>query len=398
MNNIYLTNINKNNVKLPNIFTNEMNIFSKKVLNYDSNSHSDLLSNRSTVINSKNKFITKKTESEILSIFKNFNCQIKFGKKIGQGTFGKVYIGYIDRNKVAIKQIYLDNRYENREIDILKIISIDNHPNIIKILGVYTSNKNNKIISNIIMEYMPCTLRTIITKLSNLELRMNTENIQNYMFQLARSLNYLHEKNILHRDLKPENILINCDTKELKLADFGCSKEIINKNKKNTTYIVSRFYRAPELILDRNLYNNKIDIWSYGCILVEIALGFTLFVGNDNVEMLVEIIKILGTITNNDIKSMKTDIDEISNFQFPLKEPKPWDNILNIKYKNKIINVSYGDEFNDLVSKILIWKPNNRLDGFSIMQHKFFEKNNSNISRLTLEEYNQKNDYMNKFD
>ena len=71
---------------------------------------------------------------------------------------------------------------------------------------------------------------------------------------------------------------------------------------------------------------------------------------------------------------------------------------MNIKYNNKIINVLYEDEFNDLVSKILIWIPNYRLNGFSIMQHKFFEKINTNISRLTLEEYNHRNDYMNKFD
>ena len=87
---------------------------------------------------------------------------------------------------------------------------------------------------------------------------------------------------------------------------------------------------------------------------------------------------------------MKTDIDEISNFKFPPKRSKSWDKILIIKYNNKIINVSYGDEFNDLLSKILIWKPNDRLDGFSIMQHDFFKKNNTNISRLTIEEYNQK--------
>ena len=72
-------------------------------------------------------------------------------------------------------------------------------------------------------------------------------------------LKFIHEKNICHRDLKPENIIYS-KYKEIKICDFGSSKWI-DKNGKNTPYIVSRYYRAPELIMGFTNYNNKIDIW-----------------------------------------------------------------------------------------------------------------------------------------
>ena len=91
-------------------------------------------------------------------------------------------------------------------------------------------------------------------------------------FQLSRALAYMHCHGILHRDLKPDNCLVCPDSLLLKLADFGSAKQI-QPNKKNITYICSRYYRAPELILDRDMYGPPIDMWSFGCILAELAVG-----------------------------------------------------------------------------------------------------------------------------
>ena len=85
------------------------------------------------------------------------------------------------------------------------------------------------------------------------------------MYQLLKGLEWIHEKHIAHRDLKPENILFSKSGK-LKICDFGSSK-VIDSNGKNTPYIVSRYYRAPELILSITKYGTEIDIWSVGCIL-----------------------------------------------------------------------------------------------------------------------------------
>jgi len=87
---------------------------------------------------------------------------------------------------------------------------------------------------------------------------------------------YVHEQGISHRDLKPENILMN-DESVVKICDFGSAK--ILDQKLNTPYIVSRYYRAPELILACSDYTEKIDIWAIGCIFMEFLTLRSLFPG-----------------------------------------------------------------------------------------------------------------------
>lgn len=98
----------------------------------------------------------------------------------------------------------------------------------------------------------------------------------------------MHEKNIAHRDLKPENILIkhppfgqgNDPLKcELKIADLGAAK-VLNSQNLNTPYVVSRYYRAPELIMGSQNYDCSIDVWSTGCILFELITRTPMFPGD----------------------------------------------------------------------------------------------------------------------
>ena len=111
--------------------------------------------------------------------------------------------------------------------------------------------------------------------------------IKHFMKQVFNGLSYMHAKNISHRDLKPENILIKQPSCfdydalkcELKIADLGAAK-VLNPNGMNTPYVVSRYYRSPELILGSNKYDCSIDIWSTGCILFELITRTPLFPGD----------------------------------------------------------------------------------------------------------------------
>src|SRR6185312_1260345 len=114
-----------------------------------------------------------------------------------------------------------------------------------------------------------------------------------YMYQIARSLAYIHSLGVCHRDIKPQNLLLNSKTHDTKLCDFGSAKMLVS-GEPNVAYICSRYYRAPELVFEATQYTTAIDVWLLGCVLAELLLGNPLFPGESAVDQLIEIIKILG--------------------------------------------------------------------------------------------------------
>lgn len=94
--------------------------------------------------------------------------------------------------------------------------------------------------------------------------------LQLYMYQLFRSLAYIHSLGICHRDIKPQNLLLDPDTGVLKLCDFGSAKHLV-KGEPNVSYICSRYYRAPELIFGAIDYTTKIGTFKISTKLCNIA-------------------------------------------------------------------------------------------------------------------------------
>lgn len=115
--------------------------------------------------------------------------------------------------------------------------------------------------------------------------------LQYFLYQLLRGLRYVHSANVLHRDLKPSNLFLNgnCD---LKIGDFGLARTT-SETDFMTEYVVTRWYRAPELLLNCSEYTAAIDVWSVGCILAEIATREPLFPGKDYVHQLRLITEVL---------------------------------------------------------------------------------------------------------
>ena len=107
---------------------------------------------------------------------------------------------------------------------------------------------------------------------------------QYFLYQLLRGLKYIHSSNILHRDLKPSNLLLNANC-DLKICDFGLARTT-SETDFMTEYVVTRWYRAPELLLNCSEYTAAIDIWSVGCIFMEILKREPLFPGRDYVQQL----------------------------------------------------------------------------------------------------------------
>merc|ERR1712242_616809 len=123
------------------------------------------------------------------------------------------------------------------------------------------------------------------------------------MFQLCKAVSYMHSKNVCHRDLKPENVLVNASTNQLQLCDFGCSIIIDDqKAEGDETYVCSRYYRAPELILGNPYYGMETDLWSLGVVFSELFLGTIMFMGGSNKDQLREIIWKLGWPSKKELR------------------------------------------------------------------------------------------------
>lgn len=165
-----------------------------------------------------------------------------------------------------------------------------------------------------------------------------------YVYQLARALAHIHGLGICHRDIKPQNLLLDPETHVLKLCDFGSAKFLV-KGEPNVSYICSRYYRAPELIFGSTSYTTSIDIWSEGCVAAELLLGHPLFPGDSGVDQLVEIIKVLGTPTREEIKAMNSNYTE---FKFPQIKAHPW---------NKVFRSRLPAEAIDVVARMLAYAP-----------------------------------------
>ena len=152
-------------------------------------------------------------------------------------------------------------------------------PNIIQLLDFfYTVDEQERIIQNAVLEYCDGSLEAVIddAKMSHKPVPM--DKVKKYMKQLLTGLEAMHKVGISHRDLKPENVLLADD--EIKIADLGSSKKLdLSEKRMNTPYVVSRYYRAPELILACNWYEVSIDIFSVGCMFFELLTKNALFPG-----------------------------------------------------------------------------------------------------------------------
>jgi len=219
------------------------------------------------------------------------------------------------------------------------------------------------------MEYIPETIHRTLrnhTKAKKLVPIMYTKV---YVYQVCRALAYIHNLGICHRDIKPQNLLLDTRTHEVKLCDFGSAKALV-KGESSVAYICSRYYRAPELVFEATEYTTTIDVWSLGCVLAELLLGNPLFPGDSGVDQLIEIIKVLGTPTREEIQAMNPNH---TPFKFPQIKAHPWTKVFRNKAPQNAV---------DLVSQLLRYDPKTRVLPFDALSHAFFDELREPNARL----------------
>ena len=190
-------------------------------------------------------------------------------KMVGSGGSGKVYLVRKNNKNFAIKKIPFNNLEEKenikKEIDILSSLN-DDH-----IVKYYESFSDNECY-NIVMDYYKYSLRDMINIFKKEKYKYRRDKnyifkINSIIFGICLGIKKIHENNIIHRDLKPENIFIDKDS--IKIGDFGISKKLSFNDPYCKSTVGTYNYMAPE-ILNGKKYNNKVDIWAFGCIIYEL--------------------------------------------------------------------------------------------------------------------------------
>ncbi|OZJ02263.1 Protein kinase gsk3 [Bifiguratus adelaidae] len=292
-------------------------------------------------------------------------------KVIGTGSFGVVYQAKVlevlsaERevqqnavdslvkvgDEVAIKKVLQDRRFK----------ASTSYGEKVEVNTSKGDSKKDEVYLNLVLEYIPETVYRANRHYTRQKQLMPMHLIKLYMYQLFRSLNYIHALGVCHRDIKPQNLLLNPVRGILKLCDFGSAKVLV-AGEPNVSYICSRYYRAPELIFGATNYTTSIDIWSAGCVMAELMLGQPLFPGESGIDQLVEIIKVLGTPSKEQIRTMNPNYME---HRFPQIRPCPF---------AKVFRSHTPPEAIDLIPKLLQYTPSSRLTAAEAMVHPFFDE------------------------
>ncbi|GAY51462.1 hypothetical protein CUMW_134350 [Citrus unshiu] len=199
----------------------------------------------------------------------------------------------------------------------------------------------------IVYELMDTDLHQIIRSHQDL----TDDHCRYFLYQLLRGLKYVHSANVLHRDLKPSNLLLNANC-DLKIGDFGLARTT-SETDFMTEYVVTRWYRAPELLLNCSEYTAAIDIWSVGCILGEIMTRQPLFPGKDYVHQLRLITELIGSPDETSLGFLRSDNARRYVRMLP-QFPKQ-------NFSARFPNKSPGAV--DLLEKMLVFDPNRRITG-----------------------------------
>ncbi|XP_024389105.1 uncharacterized protein [Physcomitrium patens] len=279
--------------------------------------------------------------------------------KKGEGTFSEVLKAQCIKTSkyVAIKCMKsnfnsIDQVTSLREIQALQRLSP--HPNVVKLLEVLYDQPTGRLA--LVFELMDMNIYELIRGRRNY---VAEDRIKSYMYQLMKAMDHMHRNGIFHRDIKPENILIMEEV--LKLADFGSCRGVYSKQP-YTEYISTRWYRAPECLLTDGYYNYKMDMWGVGCVFFEIVSLFPLFPGNNELDQIQKIHKILGTPPQQLLEKMKRR-SQHADFKFSQQDGTGIARLVPHASASCV----------DLLTKLLAYNPDDRLSARQALRHIYFK-------------------------
>ena len=287
-------------------------------------------------------------ESKKSKSSKIFNCIIKI--------FKKNILEEKNTTSEAPKKILF---FEIVEVSLLRRIKNIGCPNLIQMYDWNIDRKTCEV--RILMEYMPHDLRNYFSTESHYK-DLDENLLKKIAFQILNGLNALHKNRIIHFDIKPENILFDPKTNLVKITDFSLSQYITYDTDKNVLTNGGTYpYMPVEGLTNCKKYSFNYDVWSLGCILVELACRIIPFIGDNSNDVLNQINGIFGL----DIKPNMT-YDELCKYSFDLDSDK------KRIFKSKIFSQKIkfvNDDFFDFISCTLCINPLYRINAEEALKH-----------------------------
>ncbi|KAL3619135.1 hypothetical protein CASFOL_036705 [Castilleja foliolosa] len=277
-------------------------------------------------------------------------------KEVGNGTFGSVWRALSKQSGevVAIKK--MKKKYYSWEecINLREVKSLRkmNHSNVVKLKEVIREND----VLYFVFEYMECNLYQLM---KDRRKPFSEVEVRNWCFQVFQGLTYIHQRGYFHRDLKPENLLASKET--IKIADFGLAREI-NSQPPFTEYVSTRWYRAPEVLLQSPVYGPPVDMWAMGAIMAELFTLRPLFPGSSEADEIYKICCVIGSPTKTEW-SQGLELASAINYQYP--------QVSGVHLSTLMPGVSQ-DAVN-LISSLCSWDPCKRPTAMEALQHPFFQ-------------------------
>lgn len=285
-------------------------------------------------------------------------------QRVGRGKYSEVFdaINVTNHENCVVKVLKPVKRKKiKREIKVLENLRFGT--NIIMLLAAVKDRVSRT--PALIFERVNNTdLRTLNHTLADTEIRF-------YLHELLKALDYCHSMGIMHRDVKPSNVMIDHENRQLKLIDWGLA-EFYRPRQEYNVRVASRYYKAPELLVNYEMYDYSLDMWSFGCMLAAMIFRKEpFFLGHDNDDQLVRITKVLGTeqlqaYTNK----YEIDLDLRLRAKLSKYPRKPWQRFIHADNEHLA-----SPEALDLVDKLLRFDHYIRLTAREAMDHPYFISN-----------------------
>eukprot|EP00397_Hematodinium_sp_SG-2012_P011399 GEMP01011537.1.p1 GENE.GEMP01011537.1~~GEMP01011537.1.p1 ORF type:complete len:369 (+),score=61.11 GEMP01011537.1:135-1241(+) len=283
-------------------------------------------------------------------------------RKIGRGKYCEAFEGiHVPTDERVVIKILkpVKKKKIKREIKILQ--NVCGGPNIIKLLDVVRDTPSRT--PSLIFEYVDnIDFKVLYPTLTDMDIRF-------YIREVLYALDYCHSQGIMHRDVKPHNIMIDHENRKLRLIDWGLA-EFFHPGTHVNIRVASRYYKGPELLVDYQLYDYSLDMWSLGCMYAGMIFRKEpFFRGSDNYDQLVRIAKVLGTDgLHAYLDKYGLDLDPHFDTLLSQHSKKPWSKFITPECAHLAT-----PEALDLLSKMLVYDHAARILPQEALAHHFFK-------------------------